>query len=203
MCLENVLTRYLDCLTATGTAACECSNFIATCPTLNWFKCQAQENPVALQTHINACSFLSHFVQLLDVILAPPGGTVASEIQTFLLMGYSQVEVFLSLTWPTPSPIIGAQPSKPRPQARGSLRPQKEAPPHPLGLAVPQVQNYCGDYARPQACSHGASGWPWLYLSDKETRRGAQGQTSWTREECWLRTTGQLLLKDKTTSTLV
>lgn len=121
----------------------------------------------------------------------------------------------LSLTLPQPpSPIFGAQPLKPEPPARGSFRPQKEAtlPPHPLAPRTPtppwlsctiSTELLWGLCQAPTGWSDGASGWPWLYLSDKETRGGAQGQTHWTREECWLQSIGQLLLKDRSTSILM
>ena len=103
--------------------------FIATCPTLNWFKCQAEENPVALWTHKCWCISVTFHAVLRRGFSSPRGHCSLRDLDVPLdriFTGWGPLSSTLPLPNPH-SPIFGAQPLKPGPPARGSLRPQKEA----------------------------------------------------------------------------
>lgn len=146
-CLENLLTRYLDRSTSTATGASESRNFTATCPALKLIhmsgsgksSCSADSYKCL---HISVTFFLW---TPFDSFQLPQGALQSQASESPLPIGCSQVGVLypqpiLPPPQPPQPPIFGAQPLKPGPLARGSLRPQKEAlssPPPPLGLAVP------------------------------------------------------------------
>lgn len=123
----NTLPGLLNCNRGRGL-------WVATCPTINWLKCHAQENQVALGPRINACSFLSHFVRLSRCHFSSPRGHCSLRDPRVpparIFTGWG---LFIHNLAP-PSPIFGAQPPKPGPLAEGSLRPQKASPHTPLGL---------------------------------------------------------------------
>lgn len=168
-CLENLLTRYLDRSTSTATEASESRNFTATCPALKLIH-MSGSGKSSCSADSYKCLYISVTFLLwtpFDSFQLPQGALQSQASESPLPIGCSQVGVLypqpiLPPPHPPQPPIFGAQPLKPGPLARGSLRPQKEAlsspPPPPWLSSTISTELLWGLCQAPTGRGDGASG---------------------------------------------